>query len=106
MKFFEINFCFSYRADCPHWERTSSYAVPVPVAVQTTGYCAKRDDAFKILPIGHYCLAFNVASLTALLIDLLIDVVVHLSLSLSAGSRAYSRAASLLAATADDRKSS
>lgn len=40
-----------------------------------TGYCAKRDDAFKILPIGHYCLAFNAASLTALLIDLLIDVV-------------------------------
>lgn len=42
---------------------------------RTTGYCAKRDDAFKILPIGHYCLAFNAAPLTALLIDLLIDVV-------------------------------
>lgn len=104
MKFFEINFCFSYRAACPHWERTSSYPVPVAVAVavQTTGYCAKRDDAFKILPIGHYCLAFNAASLTALLIDLLIDVVVLLSLPVPVATLA----APWLAATADDRKSS
>lgn len=71
-------------------------------AVQTTGYCAKRDDAFKILPIGHYCLAFNAASLTALLIDLLIDVVVLLSLPVPVATLA----ASWLAATADDRKSS
>lgn len=40
MKFFEINFCFSYRAACPHWERTSSYPVPVAVAVAQS----KRPD--------------------------------------------------------------
>lgn len=42
-----------------------------------TGYWGKRDDAFKILPIGHYCLAFNARPRlrqTAFLIDLLIDV--------------------------------
>jgi len=74
MKFFEINFCFSYRAAHIGKRRR------VRVRVQTTGYCAKRDDAFKILPIGHYCLAFNAAPLTALLIDLLIDVAPSLSL--------------------------
>jgi len=47
MKLCEMKFCFSYRRGTQQPNKH-------------TGYWGKRDDAFKILPIGHYCLAFNV----------------------------------------------
>jgi len=49
MKTCELKFSFSYRGGTTTKQPNNH-----------TGYWGKRDDAFKILPIGHYRLAFNV----------------------------------------------
>ncbi|CAD7015298.1 unnamed protein product [Ceratitis capitata] len=65
MKCFEINFCFligfTSRLNC---HRVAAALMRGQAA--TTGYSTERaDDAFKILPIGHYCgKVFNVKTTT------------------------------------------
>ncbi|CAD7015307.1 unnamed protein product [Ceratitis capitata] len=78
MKCFEINFCFSYRfhvafklssrCRCRRRQSGTEHASTLLMRGQaaTTGYSTERaDDAFKILPIGHYCgKVFNVKTTT------------------------------------------